>query len=225
MENTVTTQTPITFAADPEHGALRISIVFIFVFIWAVVFALLNTIIPSEGINILALIVSFVATALLTQQVERQLKERWPSGRTVQIDHGHVRIVKKSQVQHQVDASQRVNVMLWRFRISRRSRVPKGWYMVACALEQDSDYIPVYTFMSPTQFDALNASQHFTILQSKKEAQKEGPGDMRLAGEQRRLHAAESVRWMDGAEVSADDFQQFIRHLQERFPQWMPSVV
>jgi hypothetical protein len=96
--------------------------------------------------------------------------------------------------------------------------------MVACALEQDETYMPVYTFLSPEQFDSLGAPGQFVMLQSKKERQRQG-ADMRLAGEQRRLHTAESARWMSGAEMTHEDFMSFIRHLQERFPQWMPSVI
>lgn len=225
MNNTMETSSPAVFAVDSEHSGLRISIVFIFIAIWAAIFILLNLLIASEGVNILALIISFAVTALVTQQVEKLLKTRWPSGRTVQVAPQQVQIVRKNQVQHEIDPTQRVNVLLWRFKIARRSRVPKGWYMVACALEQEDHYIPVYTFMSPGDFDKLNASAHFPLLQSRKELEKEGRENMRLAGEQRRLHTAENIRWMEGAEMNTDDFKQFILRLQEQFPQWMPSVI
>ncbi|MBZ0304159.1 MAG: hypothetical protein K8J31_30770, partial [Anaerolineae bacterium] len=182
--------------------------------------------IPSEGLNILAVIIGFVLTAAVTQQIEKMLKIRWPSGRAVQIHDRHIQIVKRAKVEHEIDASQRVNVLLWRFKITRRSRVPKGWYMIACALEQDDHYVPVYTFISPADFDALKANPHFPLLQSKKEMKADsGYSDMRLAGEQRRLHTAENIRWMDGAEMTTEDFKTFLRSLQEQFPQWMPSVI
>ncbi|MAS33098.1 MAG: hypothetical protein CL610_03765 [Anaerolineaceae bacterium] len=225
MNNTLDQQSPAVYSVDTEHGGLRISIVFIFVVAWAVVFAVLNSLLTSEGLNIIAMIVSFAITAVLTQQIERNLKRRWPSGRTVQVENDHIRMMKKDKVEQEINTSQQVNVLLWRFKISRRARVPKGWFMVACALEQDDIYIPIYTFMSPADFEALDASYHFPLLQSKKELEREGRENMRLAGEQRRLHTAEQIRWMDGAEMSAEDFKQFIRRLQERFPQWMPSVI
>lgn len=225
MNSTIESNSGTIFSVDAEHSGLRVSIVFIFIVIWIIVFSVLNSLMTSEGVNILAIVISFGATALLTQQVEKLLKMRWPSGRAVHVEPGHIRIVRKNQVQHEIDPGQRVNVLLWRFKIARRSRVPKGWFMVACALEQEDHYIPVYTFMSPADFDSLNAGPHFPMLQSRKELEKEGRENMRLAGEQRRLHTAESVRWMEGAEMSNADFKQYIMRLQEQFPQWMPSVI
>ena len=53
---------------------------------------------------------------------------------------------------------------------------------------------------------------------------KEG-GDLRLAGEQKRLHSAEQLRWLQGGEMSREDFVACLRHLHERFPSWMPELV
>ncbi len=217
-------QMPIVYPVDPEHAGLRMGVVLIFILLWIVVFSLLNILIPSQGLNILALIASFAVTAILTQQIEKALKTRWPSGRTVQIAPPYVRILKRDQVQHEVDTSQQVNVLLWRFQVRRRSRVPKGWMMVACALEQDDTYIPVYTFMPPNEFENLKGNQHFSLLQSKKELEREGQENMRLAGGQRRLHTAENVRWMEGAEMDRESFKDYIARLQEHFPQWIPAV-
>ena len=225
MDQTIQHPIPAVYAVDPEHAGVRLSIVVIFVVVWALIFALLNVLIRNDGINLLALGISFIITALATQQIEKWLKVRWPSGRVVQIDRDHIQIARKSKVQHDIDPGQQVNVLMWRFKISRRSRVPKGWYMLACALEQNEEYVPVYTFMSPSDFDKLDLSQHFTMLQSRKELERDKRENMRLAGAQRRLHAAEQVRWMDGAEMKTDDFKQFIVQLQEQFPQWMPAVI
>jgi len=224
MDETIGNQTTTHFEVDPEHGALRISIVVIFIVSWIILFFVLSALIPSEGLNILAIVIGFAITAVFTQQVEKGLKSRWPSGRTIQIDDRHIRVIKNSKVEHEIDAGQRVNVLLWRFKVARRSRVPKGWYMIACALEQDDSYIPIYTFMSPAEFDNLRASQHFTLLQSRKALKQDG-GDVRLAGEQRRLHSAEHIRWLEGAEMDSEGFKKLLSHLQEQFPQWMPSVL
>jgi len=224
MGNIVMENQTASFAVDREHGALRLSIVLVFILGWVISFVVLNALIENEGLNILAIVASFGLTALLTQQIEKRLKERWPSGRAVEVENEQIRLVKKDNVQEKIDASQQVNVLLWRFQITRRSRVPKGWFMVACALEQDETYIPVYAFMSPNELDDIITSGQFVLLQSKKERRQQG-GDMRLAGEQRRLHAAESVRWMNGAEMTAEEFVSYVGYLQERFPRWMPSVV
>ena len=224
--NTLDTHTlPATFNVDTEHGALRLTIMFIFIAGWVVAYIVLNALIPNQGLNVIAMIGSFVITAVTTQQLERVLKQRWPSGRTIQLDQSSIKLNDKANGQ-QIDAEKQVNVLLWRFAIKRRARVPKGWYMVACALEQNENYLPVYTFMSPDDFDALKTN-HFTLLISQKETEKAEAKrtDLRLMGEQRRLHTAESARWMNGAEMTKVDFVNYVRALQEQFPQWMPSVL
>jgi len=229
MDNALNPRTPLKIAVDNEHGALRFTIVIIFIVGWFISFFILNAAIPNEGLNLIAIIVSFAITALFTQQIEKVLKKRWPSGRTVQIDQNTIKVVNKNGGQQSIDGDKQVNVHLWRFAIKRRSRVPKGWLMIACALEQDDAYLPVYTFMSPEQFDGLRNNTRFATLMSQKEASKStggiGQTDLRMAGEQRRLHTAENARWMNGAEMTADDFQNFIKQLQNQFPQWMPSVL
>jgi hypothetical protein len=228
MDNAIDRNMPLTFPVDKEHGALRFSVVVIFLVCWFITYLIFNALIPNEGLNLIAIIISFALTALATQQIEQGLKRRWPSGRTVQIDHSNIQLADKNGTQQQIDPNKQVNVLMWRFTIKRRSRVPKGWLMVACALEQEEAYLPVYTFMSSEQFDLLKAANHFTVLVSQKEsANKKGTAqtDLRLAGEQRRLHTAENARWMTGAEMTTEDFQSYIRRLQEYFPQWMPYAL
>ncbi|MBZ0292027.1 MAG: hypothetical protein K8L99_05600 [Anaerolineae bacterium] len=216
-----------TYPVDAEHGSLRLVIVVIFVGLLIVTYVLINALIPNDGLNIIGVLVSFVVTAVLTQQVEKQLRQRWPSGRHIVVKPNKVTVGKGEQVQESIDTEKQVNVLLWRFEIKRRSRVPKGWLMVACALEQDDVYLPVYTFMAPQEYEKIEADRHFTLLTSKKDKDSQGIGktDLRLAGEQRRLHAAENVRWMSGAEMNNEDFLQYLRQLQEQFPQWMPIVI
>lgn len=213
-------------AVDTEHSSFRFAIVAIYLVIAVITYLVLNAIMPEANLNILAIIVALVVAAILTQQVERILKARWPSGRVLAVSHDdRIHILQNESVQHEVNAQQQVNVLLWRFTISRRARVPKGWHMVACALEQDENYVAAYTLISPDAFDALKADQHFTMLISKKEQDKQQGGDLRLAGEQRRLHLAESNRWVSGAELSNDDFIAYIRYLQEQYPQWMRATL
>lgn len=220
---------PATFTApvDPEHSAVRLAVIGLFIAGWALGFFVLNTLISSQGLNIIAILISFALAALMTQQVERVLKRRWPSGRVLQAADSHIQLVHRGRVQQEINTSQQVNALTWRFTIRRRSRVPKGWYMVACALEQDELYLPVYTFMSPRDFDQLNAGSHFTQLVGRKElnAGSAAQGDLRMAGEQRRLHMAENARWNFGAEMTPDDFKRYVSWLQGRFPQWMPVVL
>lgn len=222
------TNSPFKFnrAVDTEHNSFRFAIVAIYAVFTIIIYLILDAIMPEANLNIIAGIIALVIAAVLTQQVERTLKARWPSGRVLAVNQADkIQILQNDTVQHEVNGQQQVNVLLWRFTVSRRARVPKGWHMIACALEQDETYVPVYTLISPDAFDALKAEQHFTVLISPKEQAKQQGGDLRLAGEQRRLHLAESNRWNSGAEVSNDDFIAYIRYLQGQYPQWMQPIL
>lgn len=209
---------------DADHGTLRLTIVVAFLILLVISYMVIDRVIPSEGLNIIAIFAGFAITYLITQWAENWLKKRWPSGRTLQIDETGVRISVRGKVQVQINGQQQVNFLPWRFTVKKRTRVPKGWYVVACALEQDGTYLPVYTFMAPKQFETLKMRRHFEALVKQKDAGGQGAErDLRLAGQQRRLHIAEQARWMDGAEMNAADFESYLSRLQAMFPKWMPS--
>lgn len=216
----------LNIPVDPEHGRLRITLLLLFILLVGVSFSVLNTFIPSAGLNILALLGGFaVAAALSYFVVEPFLKRRWPSGRAVEMDGDAIRIIQHGAVQRSVNVREPFSILLWNFKIKqRRNRVPAGWFVVACALEQDDAYLPVYTLASPQQMEMLTALARFVTLIPEKtgrssEVRQES---LRVAGEQRRLRLAESHRWAEGAEMSLADFQQFIQRLHEHFPQWVP---
>src|SRR5690606_18221170 len=124
--NTLDTTTTLSYPVDAEHGGIRLSVVVVFVITWILMYVVLSVLIASEGLNIIAIFGSFVITAIITQQLEKALRARWPSGRHVDITPEHIEVLKGNQMQERIDASKQVNVLLWRFKISRRARVPKG---------------------------------------------------------------------------------------------------
>lgn len=203
---------------DPEHAALRLAIIGTFVGLTVVSYVVLNSILQGEGFNILAILGALAIGIGGMQLVDGFLKRRWPSGRALEIAGDTVRLVLRGRVQNEIDGTQHVNVMMWRFEIKKRARAPKGWYVIALALMQDDIYIPVYTFVSPEDFKMLPFSSQYVKLAARKEAEQ----DMRLAGQQRRLLNAEAARWNEGAEVTKTDFDAYVEQLKNRFPVWMP---
>jgi hypothetical protein len=223
QENSPTLST--TIPVDAEHGSLRLAVAVIFLVGWVLFAVILSFLIPSSGLNLIAIVGGLVITTLLTQALEKNLKHRWPSGREVSIDPDGVRVMTGGQVQRHIEGNKPANVLLWRFEIKRRTRVPKGWYMIACALEQENVYLPVYTFVSPDQFKALENGERFTALVSEKDENMQNVGkyNLRLAGEQRRLRLAEDERWRNGAEMTPQDFQTYLEKLKWNFAEWMAT--
>lgn len=221
MINTAS-ETLISIPVDREHGGLRLSLVAVFVGIWIVAFLIANQLISSAGFNIIAGIIAFAASALGGRLIEPILKDRWPSGRTVQVDHQGVRLMRHGQIETEVRSNDAVSTLLWRFKVNRRGRVPKGWYVVACALEQDDFYLPIYTFASPEQAESLHKITRFTDLMNEKAVGNVKQDSLRVAGEQRRLRLAETHRWTFGAEMTFEDFEAYLRRLNGQFPQWLP---
>lgn len=198
-------------------------VVAVFIAIGIISYMILSTLIPGDTINLLVIILSFVSAYLVTTLVERVLRARWPSGRTVEISERGIRTVRHGTTQQEILTSQDTTTLMWRFQTRRRSRVPKGWHVLALALEQEGRYISVYTFVSPDDLSKMGADAQFTELKSSKEAERgtKGRDALLLAGEQRRLLQAEGERWTSGAEMTSVDFKAFLAQLGQQFPQWV----
>jgi hypothetical protein len=225
MSENIVKRDSLNLAVDSEHGALRLSVVLLFIATWIITYAIANALISSEGFNLIAIIIAFVTSALIARTSEKALQQRWPSGRNVEIDENGVRVLSKGAIQNDIHASEPFSVLLWRFQTKRRSRVPKGWFVIACALEQDDNYLAVYTFTSPELAETLQQKYRFTTLASEKDATAKDTrqDSLRFAGEQRRLRLAETFRWNHGAEMSLEDFEQFLSRVDGQFSQWMPA--
>lgn len=221
-------QTSTRYRLDPEHGALRLVVFFAFIVGWLLGFLISTSLIANEGINLLAVLIGFVTAYLLSAITERVLKNRWHSGRAMEVDESGVKLLKQNTLEREIMSEDPANVLLWRFQVARRARVPKGWWMLACALEYERNYVCGYTFVSPAQMDSFAMAEQFkTLISTKKrrgapavEQQRE---DLRLAGEQRRLREAESHRWYEGGEMTPPDFMRYLDQLKTLFPEWFTS--
>jgi hypothetical protein len=222
MMNIAVDSSTLTFPVDQEHAALRFTVIVMFIALWVVGFSISNSLIPSAGFNIIAGLIGIVAAAIGARLLEPFLKARWPSGRVVRINHDGIRLSLRDKIQEEVKSGEAVSVLLWRFKVMRRGRVPKGWYVIACALEQDDRYLPIYSFASPDQCEGLNKKMHFTELLGDKALKNVKQDSLRVSGEQRRLRLAEAHRWNNGAEMTYADFERFLERLNGLFPQWIP---
>lgn len=208
----------IRFPVDPEPFNLRLAMIGILVVTVIISYSLISALMQTSGFNLIGIFGAIVISALLLQVLEKPIKARWPRTRFLTITPQAIKVTHGDTVFREIDPRQQVNVYKWYFVVERRSRVPKGWHVVACALEQDDVYLPVYTLVDPKSFDTMR--KQFTQLESKKRGNN---NDLRLAGQQRRLHIAESARGLDGSEMTAEDFTSYLNALESQFPRWMPK--
>lgn len=209
----------VIYGVDAEHAGIRTALLLAFLG-GAVGGYLLGAALFSGGnFSILAIAGALIGAYAASNITERLLVGRWPSGRAVEIDAHSIRIVRKGKIEHVISGETEASGLLWRFEIHKKARVPQGWLMLACALEQESRWLVVYTFMSPQQYEKLEDGARYTRLLSQKD--KSVDKDLRLAGQQRRLHAAESYRWAEGAEMKADDFLACVAKLRAQFRLWV----
>ena len=213
----------LSIPVDREHGWLRFAIVIVFIVLWIIGFSISNAIIPSAGFDIIAGIIGLLVAALGGRLIEPMLKARWPSGRAVTIDQQGIRLTTHGHIQVDVRPNEPASILFWRFKVKRRGRVQKGWYVIACAIEQDDNFLPIYTFASPEQTDAMNTNGRFVELLGEKALKNVKKDSLRVAGEQRRLHLAEAHRWNDGAEMILRRLRAaYLERLNRQFPQWIP---
>ncbi|XWX05297.1 hypothetical protein VZO05_06990 [Aggregatilineales bacterium SYSU G02658] len=206
---------PFQMPVDAEHGGKRAV---------GCVSLLIGFLVPLIGIVsimpegwLIGIVVGFAVAAAAASLTERLLRGRWPSGRALSVDSQSIRLLKHEQVEEAINPAQHVNAMLYHFVVKRNSRVRKGWHVIVLTLEQDDTYIPVYTFASPEQFEALAQRPLFHLLERPKDE------SLKSAGVMRRLHTAETYRSMHGAEVTLDEFTRLLNTLQEQFTHWMPK--
>lgn len=208
---------------DPEPVALRLLLIVILLAASVVGYIIVNSLFPGGSFNFIALGGGLLIGGMVMWASEKVLKPNWPPSRFVEVSPESVQITKRGTTEHSIDPTQHVNVLAWHFVISKRAHVPKGWYVVALALEQDDHYIPVYTFVPPDDFNEWNREQTFKKLE-KTETNEDGRGDLRLAGEQRRLRMGEGARVFHGAEMTAEDFRTYVARLKQYFPDWIPNI-
>ncbi len=210
----------VVFPVDPEHAALRLTVIAAFFVVLTLVYLIISVVFPQQGINVVGIVIGLGVASVTVQVIDATFKRRWPSGRTLEIDAQGVRLALRGETQIEVTPTESAQALMWHFEIRRRARAPKGWYVVAIALHQGEKYLAVYTFMSPKDFHAMPLSEKYTLL-SKDKPRAESTNDFRAAGHERRLWNAENARWSSGAEIDKAHFNAYVSALRDRYPQWL----
>jgi len=157
-----------------------------------------------------------IAVLLLSQFIgrwgERQLLQRWPSGRKLDLAPGRLTLTDKGQT-HTMDFARLVNYWRWQFVIRNRrgGRVANGHFCCAIRLLQDDVDFCVYAFLPPEQYKALSERYKFYELRPSNDAQ---PKAGVLGGRDAAFLNAERLRWDHGAELEAADFDELLAYLK-----------
>lgn len=209
---------------DPIHGGLRMAVFGSFIGAGVLSFGAGIFFIPN-GLG-LALLLSMASAAGASMGMERLLKDKWLSGREFVADGERIALTKHSKIESVIDAQQQVNVLTWRFEIKKDSpRAKKGWQLLGLGLEQDDNFVVIYSAASQEDFENMPLASHFTKLEKqKKDSDKtnlSSTSGMRRAGEQKRLYEGEVIRQITGGDMLFEDFVETLYFLQTNYPRWM----
>ncbi|RMG75606.1 MAG: hypothetical protein D6711_06190 [Chloroflexi bacterium] len=209
------------FLIDPEPAGLRLAVVAAFFIGFIGGFAVLSTVFSLGACSLIGIFGGLGVATVLTLVTENVLRRVWKSNRRLVVENDRLAFEFGGKPMRAIKPGGQVNVLAWRFATKRRTRVPKGWYMVAINFEQDDVYLPVFTLMSPEAFDALPFKDiFFELTGTRRDLEKEQ--DLRLAGQKRRILMAETARGIDGVEMLNEDFMRFVLYMRETFSTWMP---
>ena len=211
----------IEFEVDREHSGVRMVGCVTFIIGALVSYLIISSVLPHGGLITIG--ASLIIAVGLTYGADYLTKRYWPSNRYIQFLGDVIKLVSGSKVQGAIDAEQNVNLLMWHFEAKRHPRVPKGWYVVANALEQDGEYIVTYSIVSPADFEALPLSRLSVEYQRKKKRKNEDGRDLREAGNYRRIAQAEFHRGELGAEMSQEDYYAYLDYLADTYTSWMPK--
>lgn len=215
----------LRITVDPIHGGLRMAVFGSFIGAGVLTFGAGVALIPN-GLG-LAILLSMASAAGASMGIENFLKDKWTSGREFVADGERIALTKESKIESVIDAQQHVNVLTWRFEIKKDSpRAKKGWQLLGLGLEQDDNFVVIYTAADPDDFKEMTLSKHFTKLEKENKSARKSSAlasasGMRRAGEQKRLYEGEVIRQIIGGDMQYEDFVNTLSFLQVNYPRWM----
>jgi hypothetical protein len=211
-----------TIPVDVEHAGVRLALPLILLVSFGLLFVILNALPGVSSTGCLMVLIAGGGALLIGVISDRILKQIWPSGRSLVIQPDGLRLVDRRKRQNKeinIQWTQRINLLAWRFTVKRGSaRIPKGWIVLGCQLTQDDEQVIFYT-LAPDQEAEDTRYANFNQLLLREVVNK-GELPLREANKQRRLLRAEDERWRDGAELSHADFATLIDILMEHDPLW-----
>lgn len=235
----LTEQLPITLYADQEHNKLRLVVLLVMPVAVGLSYWLGIRLIDFVG-GILTEYAVFLSClwalpvglgAVYT--FELWLKRRWPSGDTITLEPDRMVAHKRDGEQISLQPEPETAVTNWYFRldgyprVGNERRANKGWYCLACQLQQDERRIVVYAFLSPRETAVYTAEStlfNFYLMKpgllydrklggSRMAPRPMLPPDL-LRKKDGRFWLAESHRWTEGLELTPQDFKLYMEYIR-----------
>lgn len=213
---------PSVFHLDPHHTGKRLVVIAVVAAGLAVGAPLIYLLTQMAGLIIglrilLGLFGGLLIGAGLATAVEAYLQDRWPSGRTLNVDPDQI-IQREPHGEEVALPWPDVEVRSWTFVVTRdQAWVKKGSYCVALRLSVDEKLISLYAFLSPEEASALPGWDAFTVLIPRKKADEAAEAAFAA---QEQLREAEKARWYYGGELSPADFAALVAIVEERVDTW-----
>lgn len=239
---TSTPTTPMVLHADQEHPRLRTAVfILLFVSLFGAFFGIraILTGLSSSGTPDYAFVLSCVGAFPLglgfVWLVEKLLKQYWPSGRSITLTNKAIQMRTEDDKQWEIAHEQEIVPLFWYFdlrgwqRGGRERRVPRNWLCLAIGLKAGKKQVIAYTFAPPGKLqswlEAANGKAHFHEISPKDvydnsiRSRMSGPSRPEipaavLAGADGNYWLAERRRWTEGFELTPNQFEQFLQHIQ-----------
>ncbi|HRQ36621.1 MAG TPA: hypothetical protein PLD25_01760 [Chloroflexota bacterium] len=236
---TTTTSSPIVLHADQEHSGLRVTVIVLLFACTILFFILLNTMWPRlapPGLVDFAFIIACSSSLVLALAavwgVEKGLKRVWHSGRVLTLDENGILVQDLDLSPYTLNWRSNMNQLYWRFTLKgykrggRERRVPEKWICLAVQIREGENQLIAYTYIAPKKAEefmarhgrahfheiypadvyATDARSRYLSLPSRPE---KIPADV-LAGKDGKQWLAEQHRWLEGFELTNQDFEKFI---------------
>ncbi|MBE7531290.1 MAG: hypothetical protein HND44_18305 [Chloroflexi bacterium] len=239
MSATMPPSSPIVLHADQEHGGLRLTVI-VLVFVFTILFfTLLNTLWPQiapprlvDFAFIIACSSSLGLALVAVWGIEQGLKRVWHSGRVVTLNEDGIVVQDVDAPPFALNWQGNMNQLYWRFTLKgykrggRERRVPEKWICLAVQVREGENQVITYTYAAPQKAEELmtrHGRAHFNEIYPANVYAGDGrnrylslpsrpakiPADI-LAGKDGKQWLAEQRRWVEGFELTNQDFEEFI---------------
>ncbi|GJM41637.1 MAG: hypothetical protein DHS20C20_19190 [Ardenticatenaceae bacterium] len=233
---------PKILHADQEHSGLRTAVFILLFLSLFLAFFGLRGLLGALGAGwvveysfVLSCFGAFPVAIGVIWAAERYMKQVWPSGRSVILTPDGITVQAENGAKVTLSQQHGIVPLAWYFdfkgwqRGGRERRIPDNWFCLAVELKTGKENIIVYTYQPPTEamgwleskltpdFYQIHPNRVYDSSLRKRLAgpsRPEIPPEI-ITSKEGPYWLAERRRWMDGFELPPQEFELFMKHIQE----------